>query len=82
MTGDSILVLQEPLNLIPVLSSKFTVHSTVSQNILIYVTLITGSFILDEPPEQFSANLIFGRFPHCNYNVELEMDVRMSLMGL
>ena len=32
MTGDSILVLQEPLNLIPVLSSKCTVHSRVSQN--------------------------------------------------
>ena len=25
---------------------------------------------------------IFDRFPHCNYNVKLEMVVRMSFMGL
>ena len=29
------------------------------------------------PPSQ-----IFDRFPHCNYNVKLEMVVRMSFMGL
>ena len=27
-------------------------------------------------------NQIFGRFPHCNYNVKLKMARQMSFMGL
>ena len=34
------------------------------------------------PSQKLRPNQIFDRFPHCNYNVKLEMVVRMSFMGL